>query len=420
MNQRPLEREISQLMTEKTALEELLNARERVVTDQSKQLEQTFSIIKNHAEQLKNQTRILNSILNSLADGVIVANREGHFLVFNRAAEQMIGKGASSIDPEKWSEVYGCFLPDKKTPYPYELLPMIRAIRGEEVNEEELFICNETRPGGVWLSVNARPLRNDNRYLIGGVVVFRDITVRKEAQLELLRKTVQLARLNAERKQLEFFADAASHDLKEPLQKIVGFAGLLKNHADSLDSRGKHYLESIQKSALTMNALIEGLLDFSKTRQGQEPTEVMDPEEVIREAFSDLELRVIQSRAEIEMTKLPKVRGIRMELRQLFQNLISNAIKFRKEEEPLKIEIFGKALNEHQAAIYVKDNGIGFDPKDTEKIFMAFERLNARQAYSGSGLGLALCQKIALRHRGRIVAESEPGKGSCFQVILPK
>ena len=225
---------------------------------------------------LREQTAILESILRCIADGVVVADREDRFLVFNPAAERIVGMGAANVDPKNWSKHYTLFLPDGKTPFPNERLPLIRAMRGESVIDEELIVHRRDQ-APVVISVNATPLTDQSGALNGGVIVYRDITRQKEANREIRRLNTELEHYVAERTKelasanadLGAFCSSVSHDLRKPLRHIDGFSlTLLEEYAGQLDRRGAKYLRKVRDGAQRMGYLIDALLDLSRTTRG--------------------------------------------------------------------------------------------------------------------------------------------------------
>jgi len=257
--------------------------------------------------------------------------------------------------------------------------------------------------------------------LIGGLVclVLRDITERKKIEGTVLQKTKQLAQAEAEREQLELFAYLASHDLQEPLQKIIGFGELLKAQKSKLlDDEANDYVARMIKAASRMSWLIDDLSNFSRILAKKNVWEKVDLNEALRQALSDLEVRIRAAGAKMEVEKLPVVVGDGTQIRSLFQNLVGNAIKFRKKEIAPQVIVKSRPVG-HFVEIIVQDNGIGFDEKHAEKIFRPFERLQARSDYEGSGLGLAICRRIVQNHGGQILAKSRPGEGASFIVRLP-
>ncbi|HEY1592744.1 MAG TPA: ATP-binding protein [Solirubrobacteraceae bacterium] len=232
----------------------------------------------------------------------------------------------------------------------------------------------------------------------------------------LERRAVELGRSNAE---LEQFASIASHDLQEPLRKVRTFTQQLTvTDADNLSEKGRQYLERANAAAERMQRLIEDLLKFSRVATHGRAFHPVDLSEVVDGVLEDLELEVERSGAVVRVGELPTIDGDEFQLRQLMQNLISNALKFRREDVVPEVDIDARA-KDAAVEITVRDNGIGFEPQYAGRIFRVFERLHGRSRYQGTGIGLALCRKIAERHGGTIEADSEPGVGSTFTVRLP-
>jgi signal transduction histidine kinase len=227
-----------------------------------------------------------------------------------------------------------------------------------------------------------------------------------------------LARSNYE---LEQFAYAASHDLREPLQKMIVFGDrLMKTAAEKLNEHDRDYLQRIVNSALRLHRLINDLLAFSRLSNQTGPLAPVNLTEVVQGVLVDLELMVSEKNAVIDLGKLPVIEAEPSQMQQLFINLIANSLKFQRKEILPAVKIFAHPLGEGWQEIVVEDNGIGIDSVYHERIFGIFERLHSRDEYEGSGIGLAICKRIVERHQGRIVVESEPGKGTRFRVQLPE
>ncbi len=253
------------------------------------------------------------------------------------------------------------------------------------------------------------------------------------AQAQLLeqetRQRQELTRSNAE---LENFARVASHDLQEPLRKIVAFGDRLKaKYSEVLTDQGCDYLERMQNAAERMQTLIEDLLTLSRITTKAQPFVPVDLAQVTQEVLSDLEVRIEQTQGKVDVGELPTLDADPLQMRQLLQNLIGNALKFHQRVEPPRVKIYSQLLQSEAqqptgssarhtlCQILVEDNGIGFDEKHTDRIFTAFARLHGRSEYEGTGMGLAICRKIVERHNGSITAKSQPGQGSTFIVTLP-
>ncbi len=238
---------------------------------------------------------------------------------------------------------------------------------------------------------------------------------RRSMQEALQQVTEELKRSNQE---LEQFAYVASHDLQEPLHKIVAFVDRLQSLPKE-DLRRDEYFASIGRAAHHMRLLISDLLQFARVTTQAKPFEFVDLKWLVEEILSDLEVRIADYHAEFSVDSLPVVLGDRSQLRQLFQNLFSNALKFRKLDLAPRIHVFSEVPESGWVRVVVEDNGIGFDNRYRKKIFQPFQRLHSRSLYEGSGMGLTLCQKIVQRHQGRLFAEGEEGQGSKFFLDLP-
>jgi signal transduction histidine kinase len=232
----------------------------------------------------------------------------------------------------------------------------------------------------------------------------------------LERRAGELTRSNEE---LERFASIASHDLKEPLRKMQTYADRLKEtEAQNLSDRGREYVEQTSSAAERMQALIDDLLRFSRITAEVHPPAEVDLTEVAHKVVASLDAVIEESGASVEIGQLPTVFADPVQMHQLLQNLISNGLKFRREDTSPVVRVRGE-VHGRLAEITVADNGVGFDPKYANRIFRAFERLHDAGEYPGTGIGLALCRGIVERHGGTISADSAPGQGSTFTVSLP-
>ena len=544
------------------------------------------------AKSLQDRANILVSILDCVPDGVVAADKNGQFLLWNPAAERIIGKGAMDSKPHEWAEAYGDFLPDMMTPFPTDEMPLVRAIRGESTDAMEMFVRHEQVPEGIYISVTGIPLKDEKDDLVGGIAVFHDvtqhkradaalrqtekryynifegaavsiweqdfsevkaaidglkaqgitdfqahfdqhpdlvdevirmtkildvndtslrlygagskeelmgsldklflpesrqtllelliamadgetyfeaesaikdlqgnridilvtmamysvnrefdnvlvssidITQRKQAERALQRYTEELSRSNAE---LEQFAYVASHDLQEPTRKVQAFGDRLEAVAgDALGDRGRDYLDRMKDAAGRMQTLINNLLTYSRVTTRAQPFVPVELSQVARGVLSDLEVKIEKEAARVEVGDLPTIDADPTQMRQLLQNLIGNSLKFHREGETAVVKVHGELLKgerqphrgishvdghlDGRCRIIVEDNGIGFDEKYLDRIFTIFQRLHGRNEYEGTGIGLAVCRKIAERHGGDITAKSAPGHGATFIVTLP-
>ncbi|MCB0395045.1 MAG: response regulator [Flavobacteriales bacterium] len=240
----------------------------------------------------------------------------------------------------------------------------------------------------------------------------------KFLEIRIQERTEALQRSNRE---LEQFAYVASHDLQEPLRAITSYLQLLQNHIkDTLDEKGERYINVAVDGTKRMKQLIEALLTYSRlSNTNDEDIEQVDVADLVQKVMTDLRIRISECNAHIKVGPLPTVPGINAQLQLLFQNLIGNAIKFRREGVSPVIEVGANEVDGYWQ-FFVKDNGIGIEEDFFKRIFIIFQRLHTREEYEGTGIGLAMCQKVVTKHGGEIWVESSLGKGTTFHFTLPK
>jgi two-component system CheB/CheR fusion protein len=257
----------------------------------------------------------------------------------------------------------------------------------------------------------------------------------EELEQRVNERTIALKKLNQELErsnvELQQFAYVASHDLQEPLRKSLVYADKLLNLKDELPPSATPFIDKIIKSSERMRSLIEELLDFSRISKSENKFELVDLHEVIQNLLADFEIVMNEKKGKVKFNKLPLIEAVPVQMEQLFHNLISNGLKFSKPGVPPFIQITTRELDKTKVVntgldpslryveIVVSDKGIGFPGGQKEKIFELFHRLNSKEEYPGTGIGLALCRKIVDNHGGKIFAESTQTKGTEFHIIFP-
>ncbi len=375
-------------------------------------------------EVLADQHNLLSSIIDTMPDHIFVKDVNGRYVMDNRAHRNFLQ--LSEDNSIEGKTVFDFFNPQLAALYDAGDQEVLRTGVAQRNREEPGVLQSGSE---IWLSTTRVPLRDPSGRVLGLVCVSADITERKVAEERLTRFAAQLERSNAE---LQNFASVASHDLQEPLRKILAFGDRLRvKCAPQLGEAGLDYLQRMQSAASRMSVLIQDLLKLTRITSRAQPFERCDLNAVIRGVLSDLEVAIEQKAAIIELGPMPEIDGDPVQLRQLFQNLVSNALKFQLPGVAPRVWIQSKGLaaagvpglesksNAELCEITVRDNGIGFDPKFGEQIFVVFQRLHNRSEYEGTGIGLAVCRKITDRHGGTLVAKSAEGQGAEFIVTLP-
>ncbi len=278
-------------------------------------------------------------------------------------------------------------------------------------------ICNRKKNGELyWDLQTIAPIRGENGKISSFVSVRTDDTERKLAEEQLKEFADELERSN---KELEFFASTVSHDLMEPLRKILLFGDRIKETIPNLEEKPKAYLQKMQNAAVRMNALLKDLLDFSVIQNKSNSFVKVSLKEIVCDVQENLEGLLCETKGGIILEELPDVLGEPFQMRQLFQNLIANSLKFHSTERLPEIRIYSRNLESGACEVVVEDNGIGFESTHSERIFGPFERLHGHSAIKGTGIGLAICKKIVEFHGGSIRAEGEINKGAQFIIFLP-
>ncbi len=345
-------------------------------------------------------------IVESLPDPVAVLDREGRFRAANAAFCRTFGLSAAAAGRE----------PDAGSAAAELGARLREALEGRTHLAEHLIAQALPGAGRRFLRVTARPLGGADRADGLTLVTLTDVTEQRRAEAALDRYRRELERSNAA---LQEFADVASHDLREPMRKVLTFGDRLRAKFGSvLGPEGNDYLERALNAARRMQGLIDALLDYSRVSIRPEAFQPVDLNRVAQEVLRDLEVRTAELDADVAVGPLPVIHADPLQMRQLFQNLLANSLKFHRPEvrPTLRVDATCRA---DVVELRFRDNGIGFDDKDRERIFGAFQRLHPRSRYEGNGIGLALCRRIAERHGGTIAASGAPGLGATFIVTLP-
>jgi PAS domain S-box-containing protein len=363
---------------------------------------------------------LLDATLRSIGGGVITTDAQGRVTFMNEMASKLTGWTERDVTGKPLEEIFQTL--DEKTrervKMPIQKILLQRSVVSDFSNP---IILRAQDGREIPVNYIGSPIRAVGGIVPGMVLVFRDNTGPHDAKLAIERARSDLARSNAALEQrnadVEQFAYAVSHDMREPLRTVGIFSELLAKAASANPHRQK-YESYVHSGIRQMEALIEGLLTYATVSSTNElPSAPVSMQTVFDNAIVGLQAAIEESRAQITATLLPTLTGNEGQLTQVVQNLIGNAIKYRSERTP---EINLSAERENGTYIFrVRDNGIGFDPRYADQVFGLFKRLHNNEKYRGTGIGLAVCKRIVEIHGGRIWAESEPGKGSIFSFTLP-
>lgn len=371
-------------------------------------------------QSLKDSEKQYRSLFEYSPDAIFSVDLEGNFLEVNRACEDLLGY----TNEELMGRCVKDFVVDE---YLEEVTGYFEAACGGEAQTYETsFTAKDS--GRRDVRVINIPIQAEET-VVGVFWIADDVTKRVQDRKELEAFASKLEQNNRE---LQDFAYVSSHDLQEPLRKIRAFGDRLESkQGDALDEQGKKYLDRMLDAAFRMQTLINDLLAFSRVTTKAQPFSPVDLYSEVQGVVSDLERRIEETDGTVEVEDLPEIQAEPTQMRQLFQNLIGNALKFHREDTPPVVKVRGRYLEaedtlpasstteEQFYEISVVDNGVGFEEKYADRIFAPFERLHGRSEYEGTGIGTAICRKIVERHRGEIRADSKPGEGSVFIVTLP-
>jgi PAS domain S-box-containing protein len=371
---------------------------------------------------LKSADQTYRFFIEKMAEGAVTLNSKGIILYSNSQFARMVHLPLSQVIGIHFEEFVA---PENKLQYE-ELFDT----SWKSDCKGELLLKSEEAHTPVQLSLTTLALEEG----VSLSIIVTDLTTQKATQLQLKMNNEQLAEINqaleSSNHDLQQFASVASHDLQEPVRKIQIFSNLLKDKQTDLNPESKKYIDKIIISSTRMKALIVDILTYSRLSANHNYSELVNLNELMNELLEDFELIIHDKKAEINIDELDTIEVNRGQIRQVFQNIISNALKFsRPGQAPVinikALRISGKSFDSHEqkegqyCLICIRDNGIGFEEKYLANIFALFERLNAKDNYEGSGIGLAIAKKIIDKHNGLITAKSKVEKGTEFKIILP-
>jgi PAS domain S-box-containing protein len=375
------------------------------------------------AEKLKESETQYKEVTNALPLMIFTLNEEGELIYANSWLKLFTGYDIQELNESKWKPVIREDIFVRAWEHWWQHQAVNKSIR------RELELKNQATQEYIWHLLSLSPMTSENGktiYWIGSLV---DIHAQKVMEQTLrdnkeLQETKQLLEekvkeLNRSNQELEQFAYAASHDLQEPLRKIVYYGDYLNaRYAEQIDERGKLYFSNMMGASQRMTQLIHDLLNFSRIYRENLHLVKTDMNLLAAEAMNDLDVAIKAKSAQIEIAPLPVLPVYPMQMRQLFHNLLSNAIKFSDERRAPLVKVYAEKGDKEIQLIF-EDNGVGFEEKYLDKMFSLFQRLHSREKYAGTGIGLAMCRKIADLHNGSITACSKPGRGAKFILTLP-
>src|SRR3990167_3553858 len=340
-------------------------------------------------------------------DPVVSFDLQGNFLSINDAGQQLLGLGEAEIIGQHFTQLIAS---DQQA----KIREHLQAASAGTPQHYETRL-QDRQQQTLTLDVTNLPIMVDAQ-IVGVFGIAKDVSERHQTQQELQATLLELERSN---KRSEEFAFVASHDLQEALRKIKAFSERLASRSPAMDDEDRDYLQRMNSAAARMQALIVDLLNYSRVNTRGQPLQPLDLNQLLGEVLGDMEATIEQSQARIEYPPLPPVLGDPSQLRQVLQNLLSNALKFQPPNNQPLIRLYVETQDSAHWTLCIADNGIGFDEKYLDRIFNPFQRLHGREAYAGTGIGLAIVKKIIERHGARITASSVPGQGSVFRITFP-
>jgi PAS domain S-box-containing protein len=421
-----LEQQIAERVRAQEDLKTLNITLEQRVAERSAAAEQRATELARSKDALQKQTRILQSILDSMSDGVIVADETGRFILVNPAAEQIVHiDAAEALGADRWAERHGFYRADRVTPYATEEFPLVRAIQGEAVARAEAFV---TAPGaaaeGLWLSVDAMPLKGEDGVVHNGVAILRNITAHKRAEEALLSAKEAAEAANFAKSQ---FLANMSHELRTPLNVIIGFSEILREQAQSAgEQEQSEDLQAIHAAGRHLQSLIDDILDLSKIEAGKMELllESFAVALVVDDVVSMVQPVVEKTGNTLRVSRsdgLGEMRADVTRVRQILFNLLSNAGKFT-ENGAVGLDVTRQSVDGTDWLQFrVTDTGIGMSTDQMARLFQEFTQVDASttRKYGGTGLGLAISRRFSDMMGGELTVDSTPGLGSTFTLRLP-
>ena len=358
--------------------------------------------------ELEKQSRQLETLFQVLPVGAVVANADGSLRRANETAKEIWGGDVFDSESVEEYDKFSATWADSGEPVGPEEWTMYQVLQGEEVREPNIYEIEAFDGERRIIMEHGKPVRDERGNVSRAVVTLTDITDRRAYQRQLEESNDRL----------EQFAYAASHDLQEPLRMVTSYLQLLEQrYSDAFDDDGEEFLEFAIDGAERMREMIDALLEYSRVDTQGDPFEPVELDAVLEDVREDLQMRIEETDADITTDELPRIDGDASQLRQLFQNLLQNAIEYSGDEPP-QIEITAERAG-CDWIVSVRDEGVGIGPDDTERIFEVFQRLHSYEEHNGTGIGLALCRRIVERHGGEIWVESTPEDGTTFSFTLP-
>ncbi len=356
------------------------------------------------------ESALLSAIVDSSDDAIVSKDLAGVIMSWNQSAERLFGFSAA----EAIGKSITIIVPPDRLDEETEILR--RIARGERIERLETVRLRKDR-SEIDVSLIISPVRDDEGRIIGASKIAHDITERVAQEKELLAANEALKRANAD---LEQFAYSASHDLQEPLRMVATYSELLKKRFNGqLGEEGAEYIAYTVEGALRMERLLRDLRVYTQVSTGEcRPAAAVDANCVLEKTLQGLQVSIQEAGAVVSSEPLPQVAILEFQLEQVFQNLIANAIRYRSSRPP-EVHVAAQKGRRTGIKFSVQDNGIGIDPQFKEQIFGIFKRLHTASEHPGTGMGLAICQRVVERSGGRIWVESEPGRGSTFYFTLP-